>query len=88
MPLILGEDLSRVLSRSERNSTKLTVNFNNPVQAPVVIGDEVGTLWIEINGIREEVPLLAGADVAQLPILSRVTEAIKYLIFGAAPSLN
>ena len=88
MPLILGEDLSRVLSRSERNSTKLTVNFNDPVQAPVVIGDEVGTLWIEINGIREEVPLLAGADVAQLPILSRVTEAIKYLIFGAAPSLN
>ena len=52
------------------------------------MGDEVGTLWIEVNGVREEVPLIASMDVAQLPVISRVTEAIKYLIFGAAPSLN
>ncbi len=88
IPLVLENKLSRVLSRSERNSTKLTVNYNNPIQAPVLMGDEVGTLWIEVNGVREEVPLIAGKDVLQLPVFSRVTEAIKYLIFGAAPSIN
>ncbi len=88
IPLVLEKGLSKVLSRSERNNTKLTINYNNPIQAPVVIGDEVGTLWIEVNGVREEVPLTAGMNVEQLPVISRVSEAIKYLIFGAAPSLN
>ncbi len=88
IPLVLEKELSKVLSRLERKSTKLTVNYKNPIQAPVAIGNEVGTLWIEVNGVREEIPLIAGMDVAQLPVIRRVTEAIKYLIFGAAPSLN
>ena len=86
--LVLGEDLARVLSRTERNNTKLTVNFNNPIQAPIAAGEEVGTLWFEVNGVREEIPLISEEDVSQLPVFSRISEAIKYLIFGAAPSLN
>ena len=87
IPLVLEGELSRVLSRNERNKTKITVNYNDPIQAPLLKGDQVGTLWLEVNGIREEIPIVAGKDVAQLPILSRVTEAIKYLIFGAVPTI-
>ena len=87
IPLILEKELSRVLSRSERSSTKITVNYNDPVQAPLAKGDKVGTLWLEVNGVREEISLIAGKNVEQLPIFSRITEAIKYLIFGAAPSI-
>ena len=86
--LVLKEDLARVLSRTERNNTKLTVNYNNPIQAPIAAGEEVGTLWFEVNGVREEIPLISKEDVSQLPVFSRISEAIKYLIFGAAPSLN
>ena len=87
IPLVLETELSRVLSRSERSNTKITVNYNEPVQAPLAKGDEVGTLWLEVNGVREEIPIIAGRDVGQLPVFIRVTEAIKYLIFGAAPSI-
>ena len=87
IPLVLETELSRVLSRSERSNTKITVNYNDPVQAPLAKGDEVGTLWLEVNSVREEIPIIAGRDVGQLPVFSRVTEAIKYLIFGAAPSI-
>ena len=86
--LVLEEDLAKVLSRNERNNTKLTVNYNNPIQAPIAAGEEVGTLWFEVNGVREEIPLISKEDVSQLPVFSRISEAIKYLIFGAAPSLN
>ena len=85
IPLVLETELSRVLSRSERSNTIITVNYNDPVQAPLAKGDEVGTLWLEVNDVREEIPIIAGRDVGQLPVFSRVTEAIKYLIFGAAP---
>ena len=87
IPLVLETELSRVLSRNERNNTKITVNYDDPIQAPLEKGDEVGSLWLEVNGIREEIPIVAAKDVAQLPIFSRVTEAIKYLIFGAAPAI-
>ena len=87
IPLVLETELSRVLSRNERNNTKITVNYNDPIQAPLKKGDEVGSLWLEVNGIREEIPIVAAKDVAQLPIFSRVTEAVKYLIFGAAPAI-
>ncbi len=87
LPLVLETELSRVLSRSERSSTKITVNYNDPVQAPLAKGDEIGKLWLEVNGVREEIPIIAGKNVEQLPVFSRVTEAIKYLIFGAAPSI-
>ena len=87
IPLVLETELSRVLSKSERSNTKITVNYDDPIQAPLSFGDEVGTLWLEVNSVREEIPIIAGKDVGQLPILNRVTEAIKYLIFGAAPSI-
>ena len=87
IPLVLETELSRVLSRSERSNTKITINYDDPIQAPLSFGDEVGTLWLEVNSVREEIPIIAGKDVGQLPILNRVTEAIKYLIFGAAPSI-
>ncbi len=87
IPLVLNTELSRVLSKSERSNTKITINYNDPVQAPLSLGDEVGTLWLEVDSVREEIPIIAGKSVGQLPIFSRVTEAIKYLIFGAAPSI-
>ena len=87
IPLVLETELSRVLSKSERSNTKITINYDDPIQAPLSFGDEVGTLWLEVNSVREEIPIIAGKDVGQLPILNRVTEAIKYLIFGAAPSI-
>jgi len=86
--MVLKDDLAKVLSRKERNNTKLTVNYNNPIQAPIAAGEEVGTLWFEVNGVREEIPLISKEGVSQLPVFSRISEAIKYLIFGAAPSLN
>ena len=87
VPLVIEKDLSRVLSRVERNKTKITINYDNPIQAPLRLGDEVGTLWFEVNGVREEIPILAGDGISQLPLFSRISEAIKYLIFGAEPSL-
>ena len=53
----------------KRNNTKLTVNYNNPIQAPIAAGEEVGTLWFEVNGVREEIPLISKEGVSQLPVL-------------------
>ena len=82
--LVLEDGFSKVLSRSERAKTKLSVNWSGPVPAPISKGQKIGELIIETDGkITDTLPLLAAENVRQLGMLDRIGEALKYLIFGA-----
>ena len=82
--LVLEDGFSKVLSRSERAKTELSVNWSGPVPAPITKGQKIGELVIKTEGKTTDiVPLLAAEDVRQLGMLDRIGEALKYLIFGA-----
>ena len=82
--LVLEDGFSKVLSRSERAKTELSVNWSGPVPAPITKGQKIGELVIKTEGkTTDTVPLLAAEDVRQLGMLDRIGEALKYLIFGA-----
>ena len=82
--LVLENGFSKVLSRSERAKTELSVNWSGPVPAPITKGQKIGELVIKTEGkTTDTVPLLAAEDVRQLSMLDRIGEALKYLIFGA-----
>ena len=82
--LVLEEGVSKVLSRSERAKTELSVSWSGPVPAPVSKGQKIGELILKTDGqITDRLPLLAAEDVSQLGMLDRIGEALKYLIFGA-----
>ncbi|MBL55416.1 MAG: D-alanyl-D-alanine carboxypeptidase [SAR116 cluster bacterium] len=82
--LVLEDGFSKVLSRSERAKTELSVNWSGPVPAPIIKGQKIGELVIKTEGkTTDTVPLLAAEDVRQLGMLDRIGEALKYLIFGA-----
>ena len=81
--LVLNEPLNLILSYQERRNTKLSVQWLDPVPAPIKKGDQVGTLTLEMNGKTRELSLYAAKDVEVLGIFDRVSAAIKYLIFGA-----
>ncbi|MBL6623056.1 MAG: D-alanyl-D-alanine carboxypeptidase, partial [Alphaproteobacteria bacterium] len=88
LPLMLDQPLERVLSRTERARMRITVNWQDPVPAPIVKGDKIGTLTFKTDGITETYDLLAGESVGQLGMFERVGAAVKYLIFGAAQPLQ
>ena len=82
--LVLEDKFSKVLSRDERAKTDLRVNWAGPVAAPISKNQKIGELVVTIDGsVTNRLPLLAAEDVAQLGMLDRVGEALKYLIFGA-----
>lgn len=82
--LVLEDGFSKVLSRSERAKTELSVNWSGPVPAPITKDQKIGELVIKTEGkTTDTVPLLAAEDVRQLGMLDRIGEALKYLIFGA-----
>ena len=81
--LVLEEPLHLVMARSDRRKMKVSVNWNDPVPAPITAGQAIGTLVMELPSGKTTYPLLAAENVDGLGMFDRVGEALKYLIFGA-----
>ena len=77
------EPLHLVLSYQERRNTKLSLQWLDPVPAPIKKGDPLGTLTLELNGEKRKLSLRAGQDVQVLGMFDRLSAAVKYLVFGA-----
>ncbi|MGB1357220.1 MAG: D-alanyl-D-alanine carboxypeptidase family protein, partial [Candidatus Puniceispirillaceae bacterium] len=84
LDLVLEDPLHLVLSRSDRRRMKMSVQWNDPVPAPITAGQAIGTLVLELPEEKLVYPLLAARNVGELGMFDRVGEALKYLIFGAA----
>ena len=82
--LVLEEPLHLVMARSDRRKMKVSVNWNDPVPAPITAGQPIGTLVLELPSGSTTYPLLAAENVDGLGMFDRVGEALKYLIFGAS----
>ena len=82
--LVLDEPLHLLLSYQERRDLKLSVQWLDPVPAPIVAGDQLGTLTVDIKGDSRKLVLRAGQDIPVLGMFDRVSAAVKYLIFGAS----
>ena len=81
--LVLEEPLHLVMARSDRRKMKVSVNWNDPVPAPITAGQAIGTLVLELPSGKTTYPLLAAENINGLGMFDRVGEALKYLIFGA-----
>ena len=81
--LVLEEPLHLVMARSDRRKMKVSVNWNDPVPAPITAGQAIGSLVLELPSGKTTYPLLAAENVDGLGMFDRVGEALKYLIFGA-----
>ena len=82
--LVLDAPLKLVLSRKDRQAMKISVQWLDPVPAPIRAGDQVGTLVISLPDEVTKLPLRAAQDVDALGLFNRIGAAVKYLIFGAA----
>ena len=83
--MVLEEPLHSVMARSDRRKMTMTVQWNDPVPAPIKAGQTIGTLVVKVPGDTKTYDLLAAEDVSALGIFDRVGEALKFLIFGAGP---
>ena len=83
LDLVLEEPLHLVLSRTDLRRMKMSMQWNDPVPAPITAGQDIGTLVLEFPDEKLVYPLTAARDVGELGVFDRVGEALKYLIFGA-----
>ena len=82
--LVLDAPLRMVLSRKDRQAMEISLQWLDPVPAPIRAGDQIGTLVLSLPGEVIKLPLRAAQDVNTLGLFNRIGAAVKYLIFGAA----
>ena len=62
---------------------KVSVQYQSPIPAPIVAGQEVGKLVIEAPNFKTiELPLMAGNGVEQLGLFGRLGAALEFLLWG------
>ncbi|WP_421709717.1 D-alanyl-D-alanine carboxypeptidase family protein [Algihabitans sp.] len=83
VPLVVTEDTIMSLRRDARDDVVMTVSYDGPIPAPVVAGDRLATLIVEVpNMPTREFPLVAGGDVERLGPIGRLMAGVRHLIFG------
>ena len=86
--LVLDAPLKMLLSRKERQAMEISLQWLDPVPAPIRAGDQIGTLVVTLPDKVTKMPLRAAQNVDTLGLFNRIGAAVKYLIFGASPSQN
>ena len=84
--LVLDAPLKMVLSRKDRQAMEISLQWLDPVPAPIMKGDQIGTLVVSLPDTVIKYPLRAAQNVEELGVFNRIGAAVKYLVFGAAGS--
>lgn len=84
VPLVGGRDLVVTMPRAWRKNATITVEYDEPLRAPVTRGDSIGSLTIAGTGVpNAQFPLLAGADVARLGLAGRALGVLSHYVTGS-----
>ncbi len=81
--LVANEDVTLTLARRKAKDVKLVATYQEPIKAPIKMGDKLGYVTIEIPDTESVVvPLYADKNIQEQGFWGRITSNIKYLIFG------
>lgn len=85
VPMAIAEDLAITMSRRQRAEMKVSVNYINPVTAPIERGQKLGDLTVEMPGRPiVTVPLIAAESVDEVGGFGKIGAAFEYLLFGSS----
>jgi D-alanyl-D-alanine carboxypeptidase (penicillin-binding protein 5/6) len=83
VPLTVGKDLVVTLPRKARKDMKVTLDYNQPVTAPVAKGMPIGKIVVTAPDTAPvEAPLLAATGVDRLGPIGRAAMVAGHLIWG------
>ena len=81
--LIAEKPFNKIITPFEYNKTKVHVEWMNPLPAPILKGQKLGSIYISIPGkkmITEN--LVATKDIAKMSPFLRIKSIMKFLLYG------
>jgi D-alanyl-D-alanine carboxypeptidase (penicillin-binding protein 5/6) len=85
VPLVAEHEVAATMTREARKSLKVTLKYDEPIEAPVAKGQELGTMVLEAEGMpTRTVALVAANDVGRAGMFGRLVGAVGYLVRGGS----
>jgi serine-type D-Ala-D-Ala carboxypeptidase (penicillin-binding protein 5/6) len=83
VPLIIKDELTLTLPVKARKEMVVKAIYDSPIEAPVKAGTRIATLRVEVpDRPAMELPLLAGSNVEKLGMMSRLSAALRHIVWG------
>jgi D-alanyl-D-alanine carboxypeptidase (penicillin-binding protein 5/6) len=87
LPLVINDDVTVSVPINVRNDLKVSVTFDEPLQAPVSKGTQIGMVEIDIPRVTKlQYPLYAGEDIEALGFFASTIAKAKLFISGNVTS--
>ena len=80
---VINKDIYLTVPKRMKKTIKALIEYNGPIEAPIMKGDVIGTLKVYLNNeLTETVDLLSNEDVKRSNIFSRLFKSFNYLVWG------
>lgn len=80
VPLVATKDVQILLNRNDKAAVKAELVYSGPIAAPIAKGTEIGRVVVSNTAgeVISLVPVVAGADVAQVGLLGRIATYVAH----------
>lgn len=80
---VVGEDIYLTIPKRKKKTIKVVIEYNSPIQAPIIKGDKIGLLKIYISGeLKKEIDIFSAENVKRANIFSRLFKSLNFLVWG------
>ena len=80
---VINKNIYLTVPKRMKKTIKAVIEYNGPIEAPIMKGDVIGTLNVYLNNeLTETVDLLSNEDVKRSNIFSRLFRSFNYLVWG------
>ena len=81
--VVVAEDIYLTIPKRKKNTIKVVVEYNGPIQAPIAKGEKLGLLNIYIAGeLKKKIDIFSGEKIQKANIFSRLLTSINFLVWG------
>ncbi len=79
----VNTDLYKTIKKARKKDLKVVIEYDGPIQAPILKNQEVGMLKIYFkDDLIDELEVYASEDIKKVNLFSRLFKSINYLIWG------
>jgi D-alanyl-D-alanine carboxypeptidase (penicillin-binding protein 5/6) len=81
--VVASEDYYLTITKRKKKTIKAVIEYNGPIQSPIIKGQKIGTLNIYISDeLDKQIDILSAEDIKRANIFSRLFKSLNYLVWG------
>ena len=81
--VVASEDYYLTITKRKKKTIKAEIEYNGPIQSPIIKGQKLGTLNIYISDeLDKQIDILSAENIKRANIFSRLFKSLNYLVWG------